>query len=486
MPQKEQKGFSPTPDGRRRDGDGGGRFWQDADVERALAPYEITVCMAHVRMLAETGIVNQLLAEQAVQGLELIKRELLHDGKPYLEQLDPDIHQALFRRLKELVAEDAANVIQIAKSPNDQIATDIRLWLRDMTAGLFETVLDVRKVLLTLAERDMEVIMPGYTHMQPAMPILLSHWWLSNEARFHRDFERLTQLYHRINLLPLGAGMNAGTSQPIDRHLVAKYLGFAGVIDNSLDAITDRDYLVELANFAALTGVHVSQIGSELLLWATQEFGFVRLPRAFTFKSHSMPSKRNPEVLEILRARASLFSGRLMQFLTDLKGIPVSYTQDLQELLPSVLEIVDNLTFVLDLLKVVLPAISFDAERMLNAARADLSNFGNAVDFLVERGLPHEKAKQIVESLVEYTKQRRKQLNDLAMSEWTQFSPAFTDEIYSYLTVEESVESHSSFGGTAQEQVDQSLRRARDKLLEDLENLPLTVAERLNARGGLS
>ena len=236
-------------------------------------------------------------------------------GKPVLESNDIDIHAAIHRRLHHIVG-DMADVVRIAKSHNDQIATDIRLWLRDATIDIFSRLCDVRFLLLQLAQRDLEAVMPGYTHMQPAMPILLAHWWLANETRLRRDFSRLVDFYKRMNALPLGACQLAGTNQPIDRQLVAQYLGFDSVMENSLDAVSDRDYLIEFSSAAALIGVHLSQMSSELLLWSTQEFAFVRLPRAFVFRSQSMPQKRNPELLEILRSRPSVLNGRLPSFST--------------------------------------------------------------------------------------------------------------------------------------------------------------------------
>src|SRR5579875_2371568 len=272
------------------------RLWRSPDVERILSRYDIESTAAHVRMLGETGIVHDSVA-----------------------------HSVLEARLGELVGEAAATV-RVAVSTNDQLATDIRLWLRDVVVELFGSLIDLRSTLIDLADRDMQVLMPGYTHMQPAMPILLSHWWLAIEARFRADFTRLSDLYRRLNALPLGAGALSGIAQPIDRQLVARYLGFDEVIENSLIAVFDRDYLIEFASFASVAGLHLSQVGADLLMWSTQEFGFVSLRKAFVFPSRTMPQKRNPVVLEVLRSRPSIILGRLVEFVSTLKAVPMGFS----------------------------------------------------------------------------------------------------------------------------------------------------------------
>ncbi len=456
------------------------RFWQNPRVEQALLSHDIESTVAHVRMLGLTGIINTSEAETVVEGLEQIRRELA-EGQVFLKPDDLDIHVALERRLEQ-VAGEVAQVVRVAKSRNDQIATDVRLWLRDAVFDIFVHLCELRQIFLGLAQRDLGTVMPGYTHMQPAMPILLSHWWLAHEARFRRDFGRLIDLYGRLNCLPLGAGMLAGMSQPIDREMVARSLGFDLVIDNSLDAVSDRDFLVEFACFASLVGVHVSQLSSELLLWATQEIAFVRIRAPFVFRSRGVPQKRNPELVEILRARPAAIQGRLAAFLAQLNNLPMGYCQDLQELLPGLFDVVDTLRLLLELPTVLLPALEFDAEKMKDMASADLTNAANAVDFLLVRGVAQDKAAKTVESLVKYCQQRHKYLADLALSEWQQFSPAFDKEIYDHVTIEESVGSQTSLGGTDPVRVAEALDRARQALESDRLRLPKRAAQRLSVR----
>ncbi|MDR3615762.1 MAG: argininosuccinate lyase [Candidatus Obscuribacterales bacterium] len=454
------------------------RFWQSPKVEQALVSADIESSIAHVRMLGATGIVHQQIATDVVLALEQLRREFA-DGGSFLQPGDADIHTGIQRRLEEIVGE-LAPVLNVAKSHNDHIATDIRLWLRDAIIDILNKMTDLRQLFLQLAERDQEAIMPGYTHMQPALPILLSHWWLANEARVQRDFARLMDCYKRLNVSPLGSGQLAGSKQPIDRDMTAKALGFDQAMENSLDAVSDRDYVVEFTSFAALLGTHLSQMSSELLLWSTNEFAMVRLPRAFVFRSQSMPQKRNPEMLEILRSRPSAVIGRLTQFLTELKGLPLSYCHDLQESLPALLETVNDIRFILELTMELLPALHFDTDRMRYLATADLTNASNVVDYLVERGISNDKSAKIVESLVNYCRDRNRQLMDLTLNEWALFHPGFDEQIYTYLNLEESIDSRSSFGGTATEQVENARHRATLLLENERKALSNLAAKRLN------
>jgi argininosuccinate lyase len=454
------------------------RFWLTPEVEEALRDHAIVSYIAHVRMLGVQAIIDAATAERVEAALFALLAEC-KEKLCLLTYQDGDIHQAIARRLTEMIGEEAL-VIDIAKSQNDHVATTTRLYLREAVGQFFAKLLKIRSLLLALAERDLDVPMPGYTHMQPATPILLAHWWMANEARFSRDFDRLLQVFERLNMCPLGACALAGTSKPIDRALVASYLGFDQVIENSLDAVSDRDYVIELASFASLVGVHLSQMSSELLLWTTQEFGFVRLPPALTCKSANMPHKRNPEMLELLRARAAMFSGRLTEFLSQLKGLPVSYTGDIKENLPGTVDMVENLRFVMELAATLLPALKFDVKRMLLQANVDLTNAGFAFDHLVDHGVTQEKAREIVEAVVDYCRKRAKQLTDLTPSEWQQFSPAFDHNLYVNLTVEESVQSCTSYGGTATDAVTAALERAQARYVVDQGRLPRQFLTRLN------
>lgn len=442
------------------------RFWLNPEIEESLCSYDLESSLAHMQMLGQTGIIDGGTRDKIVAALETIKSELSL-GRSFLGPEDADIHAGLERRLKESVG-DLARLVRTAKSRNDQIATDIRLWLRDAVSDLLAATMNVRRLLMALAERDLDVIMPGYTHMQPAQPIMLSHWWLAHEERLHSDFSRLCDFWPRLNRLPLGACVLAGTTEPIDRMMVADALDFNGVIENSLVAIADRDFLLEFGSIAALFGVHISQMSAELLLWQTQEYGFVRLHKAFVFGSTRFPYKRNPELLEILRSRPSVLLGRLVEFAMQQKALPIGFSQDLQECLPGLFDQIDSLKFLLELLQNLLPGIEINAQRMREVACADMVNGLSAIEYLLAHGIEEDRAHKIVEQITSYCKARNKFLSDLELNEWQQFSPAFEADVYQSVTMEQSVGSYCSLGSSSLPQVTAALSRARQSLESDL------------------
>lgn len=438
-------------------------------MERELFKRAVFSTYAHVKMLAETGIISDESAQRLMAAIDSIKADVAN-GHDMLTSADADVYAALERLLRDKVGDEFI-LARTAKSYNDQAATDLRLWLRDAVLEIAELILSLRRVFLELAQRDIDKVMPGYTHMQPAEAIVLSHWWLAGEAKFCRDYSRLLDFYRRLNVLPLGANVLAGTREPIDRRVVAIALGFDEVIENSLDAVTDRDYLIEFGAFASIIGVHLSQLGGELLLWVTQEFAFARIPQNMVIESQTLNLKRNPEILEVLRARPSLIFGRLMEFLNQLKGLTTGFSQDLQECVPGLFEIVDVLKILLELSTGMLPGLEFDENRMKEVACADLVNVSNALDYLLNKGVEREIASRAVEHLASYCRTRHKYLSDLALSEWQQYSPAFEADIYDYIAMEESVGAFCSYGGSSKGQVEMSLSRNRSSLQKDMAQL---------------
>ena len=441
------------------------RIRLNTDIEAELFKRALLSSAAHVRMLGKTGIIASQSAQNIVNAIGEISKDFAA-GAHLIDDQDNDVYEALERLLKDRIGEDYL-LARTAKSRNDQAATDLRLWVRDASLEIAARVLKVRRSFVNLAERDIDIVMPGYTHMQPAEAILLSHWWLANEARFARDFSRIFDFYKRLNLLPLGANVLAGTREPIDRRMVAEALGFDDVIENSLDAVSDRDYLIEFGAFSSIIGLHLSQLGSELLLWATQEFAFAKIPQHMIISSNTLPLKRNPEILEVLRSRPSLIFGRMMEFIVHLKAITTGFSQDLQECVLGVADIVDTLGLLLDLSLGVLPGIELDQNRMKEVACTDLVNVGKALDYLLLKGVEREIASRVVEYLGQYCRTRNKYLSDLALNEWQQFSPAFEDDIYEYVSMEESVGAFCSFGGSSKEQVEMAMARSRESIAND-------------------
>lgn len=456
------------------------RIRLETDIEKELLRRALLSNLAHLKMLDRTGLIDKSAAAKIEASLLELSAEL-ENGQPLIEDFDADVYEALERLLQGRIG-DTGVLLRTAKSHNDQFATDLRLWIRDIALGISAKLIQLRKSFVELAERDIETVMPGYTHMQPAEAILLSHWWLANEARFSRDFSRLLDFYKRMNVLPLGANNLAGTREPIDRQMVAELLGFAGIIENSLDAVSDRDFLVEFGAFASIVGLHLSQLGSELLLWVSQEFAFAKIPQNLIIKSHSLPLKRNPEILEVLRARPSMIFGRMVEFIVELKSITTGYSLDLQECVVGLADIADTLDLLLDLAGAVLPGMDLDHQRMREMACADLVNVSNALDYLLAKGLTREIGDRIVEQLGAYCRTRNKYLSDLGLNEWQQFSPAFEADIYEHVSMEDSIGAYCSFGGSSREQVVQAISRARESLDKDLSKVQELMKKQVTSR----
>jgi argininosuccinate lyase len=455
------------------------RYWQNPRVEQALICHDIDSALAHITMLGKTDIISTADSDKLIKALHMVRHEAAQ-GTFCVSLSDTDVQSSVERRLTEQVAE-LASALKIARSKSDQVATDIRLWLRSATWEIFLSLLAVRQALVNLAERDLNVVMPGYGYMHTGHPAVLAQWWLATEERLSRDFERLCDFYKRLNVLPMSAGSVSYKGKLIDRRMVADYLGFAGLIENSFDAVTDRDYLVEFAAFASLVGTHLSQMSSELLVWATHEFGFVRLLTPLKADSSSFSAKRNQSLLEILRSRPSTIFGRLSEFLAELKALPLGYCQDLQECMPGLIDIVDNLKDILEIARIIIPSVQVDAKRMQAAASTDSANFDNAMNFLVGRGLSHEDARAVVENLTKYCLQRNKFLADLELNEWRQFSPAFDSEVYKHVTIEDSRSNTASIDSLTSVQVTEALEKAEALLKSDRKHLPAQAAQQLNA-----
>lgn len=450
-------------------------YFGDPEVERALAPYAVASSTAHVRVLISANIVSEKVGQSLIAGLKRVNEEL-RDGAGLATRENADLYAGLERRLTEIVG-DSARMLREGLTTEEELATDSRLWIRSAAIDLLAGLNSTRLVLLALAERDIEAVMPGYIHLQPDTPGLLSHFWLLCESRLTRDSQRLRDFYARVNRCPLGKNAFSNAGLAVEREEFARLLGFDGMVEESFDVVSDRDYILEFASFAAIVGTHISQLASELIIWSTQEFGFVRLPRAFQYRGESFTQKRTTGLLEALRGRSASFTGRLTQFLVELKGLPVSYSQDLTEPFPDAMEVVTDLKFVLDLTSQVLPAMLFDTEKMAERANVDMASAGSAIDFLVERGFPPNKAQSIVASLITYCKERTKQLSDLTQGEWQQFSPAFDSDIYKYVSSEGSTGAATELG-SAQIMVQQSVALAKARLNQDVE-LQESLADRL-------
>ncbi|MBM4416642.1 MAG: argininosuccinate lyase, partial [Chloroflexi bacterium] len=398
-------------------------FTASIDVDRRLYREDIAASIAHATMLARQSIISAADRDAIVEGLAAIREEIAA-GRFAFRADREDIHLHVEAALAERIGA-AAGRLHTARSRNDQVATDLRLWARGACDAIAEQLGALRSALLLVAEREAETVIPGYTHLQRAQPVLLAHHMLAHEAALARDSERVTQARARLNVLPLGAGALAGVSYPIDRDFVARELGFDTVAANSLDAVADRDFVVELHACAALAMVHLSRIAEEVVLWSTTEFGLVRVPDAFATGSSIMPQKKNPDVAELVRGRSARVIGQLVQALTLLKALPLAYNRDLQEDKAPLFDSVDTLLGALAVMAALVPALAFDRERGRTTALAGFALATDYADYLARRGVPFREAHAAVGALVARCEREGRALEALTLDELRAAHPAF-------------------------------------------------------------
>ncbi len=433
-------------------------FTSSLAFDRRLARYDIQGSVAHCRMLVKQKLLSRAEGAKILTGLKNIERELVQERFPFLPS-DEDIHMAIERRLTEKIGAPGGK-LHTARSRNDQVLLDVRLFVRDEIAVIHKLLSRLQKRLARVAKRHRTVVLPGYTHLQRAQPVLLAHHLLAYHEMFSRDAERLQQCSERVNVLPLGAGALAGTTLPIDRAYVARLLGFARVSENSLDTVADRDFVVEFLSGGAILGMHLSRLSEELVLWSSSEFGFIDLPDAFSTGSSMMPQKKNPDVPEIIRGKTGRLYGNLFALLTVLKGLPLAYNRDLQEDKEPLFDTVDTLKGILTVLEPMLGQLRFRTERLTEAALGGFMLATDVADYLVEKKLPFRQAHSVVGAVVQWCVAEEKELHQLTLQEWQQFSPLFEADLLPRLSLEAAVERRQSYGGTAQKNVERQLRSA--------------------------
>jgi argininosuccinate lyase len=431
-------------------------------VDKRLFTEDIRGSQAWSRALAAAGVITSQEAETLVNGLDTIKGEMESATFEFKEG-DEDIHTAMERRLTELTG-PVGGKLHTGRSRNDQVATDFRLWLMSAAAKLDESMRGLQQALLSRAQRDMDVILPGYTHFQQAQPILFSHWWLSHFWPLQRDRERLRQLCDRSSVLPLGSAALAGTTFDIDRFSLAADLGFSEPSPNSLDAVSDRDFAVELLFWAALTGVHLSRMAEALILYSTIEFGFVTMADEFSTGSSLMPQKKNPDLLELARGKSGTLTGLLTGMLATLKGLPSAYDKDLQEDKSAVFTAFDTMIVMIPVLEGVISSLTVNADRCRNAIHpAVLAT--DLADYMVSKGVPFRTAHEAVGKAVRMAEERKETLQSLPLSEYQAIDPNFDKDLYTALSLEASVNRRRVYGGTAPDAVKKQMEEAR-KILE--------------------
>jgi argininosuccinate lyase len=431
-------------------------FTASLPVDGRLYPYDIAGSIAHCEGLVRAGVLSRRAGERIVSALRATKREL-DLGRFRFLPADEDIHTAVERRLTERLGR-TGRMLHAGRSRNDQIVLDVRLYLRDQIDAIAARIAGLQEVLRRLARRLLGQMLPGYTHLQRAQPILLSHHLLAYHDMLARDAERLSECRRRVNTLPLGAGALAGAGFPIDRHLLARRLGFARLSTNSLDAVGDRDFVVEFLAAGAILATHLSRLGNEIVLWSTTEFGFVILPDAFSTGSSMMPQKRNPDVAELMRAKAGRVFGDLIALLAVLKDLPLAYSRDLQEDKAPLFDTVDTLLATLEVASAMLAGLQWNAERMKEAATDDHLLATDLADLLVEQGVPFREAHDLVGRAVALARERRCALRALADADLQRISPRLTRALLARLTPEASIARRRVVGGTAPGEVARRLR----------------------------
>ncbi|MBI2207807.1 MAG: argininosuccinate lyase [Candidatus Rokubacteria bacterium] len=448
----------------------GGRFSERADAsaekftgslafDRWLWPYDIAGSIAWAGALGRARVITDEERDRIVKGLEGVRRELEDGTFTFRAELE-DIHTNIERRLTELIG-PVGGKLHTGRSRNDQIAVDERLFLRDAIPRLDEGLRRIQQVLVDRATEHLDAPMPGYTHLQRAQPILLSHHLLAYVFMLARDRDRLRACGAHADVMPLGAGALAGTAFPIDREALARDLGFAAVSPNSLDAVSDRDYFIELLAAVAIAGMHLSRLAGDLTLWATSEFGFVEFSDRFATGSSMMPQKKNPDVAELMRGKSGRLYGNLMAVLTAMKGLPLTYNSDMQEDKEPVFDSVDTLLAITDVVPPMLASLTFRVDRLRQAAGEHFSTATDVADYLVRKGVPFREAHEIVGRIVRHALDARVGLEALDLGTLRTFSPVFDADITRAITVEASLAARSATGGTAPDAVRRSLDLAR-------------------------
>ncbi len=431
-------------------------FTTSLPFDRRLYPYDITGSIAHCEMLAKQRIIPKRDAARIITALRRIQREF-DTGKFRAVPADEDIHMAVERRLIETVG-TIGGKLHTARSRNDQVALDLRLFLREEIGRIADLVRRLRRALGMVAKRHGDVVVAGYTHLQPAQPVLFAHHLLAYVEMLGRDAGRLADCQQRLNVLPLGSGALAGTTFPIDRLFVARRLGFATVSANSMDAVSDRDFAAEFLAATAILGMHLSRLAEDIVLWSSHEFGFVELSDAFATGSSMMPQKKNPDVAELIRGKTGRLYGNLLALLTTLKGLPLTYNRDLQEDKEPVFDTVDTLQASLSVLVALLPELRVNRDRMSAAATSGFTLATELADYLASKGVPFREAHGAVGAIVRFCIAHSLALQDLTLAQLRRFSARFGPDVKRWLSAEAAVRRRAAIGGTAPSSVRRQLR----------------------------
>ena len=466
----------------------GGRFSKTTDeminefqasigFDRRMYREDIAGSLAHAAMLAKVGILSEEDCAAIEKGLKDILAQIEHGDFDFSVALE-DIHMNIEKRLTDAIG-DAGSRLHTARSRNDQVALDTHLFVRHAVVDVMAHIRTLQQALTESAAQHRDVIMPGYTHLQRAQPILFSHHLMAYFGMLARDFERFQGVYARTDIMPLGAGALAGTTLPIDRQFVAQRLHFERIYTNSLDAVSDRDYILEFLSAASILMVHLSRLSEEIILWCSREFSFVELDDAHCTGSSMMPQKKNPDVSELVRGKTGRVVGHLMAMLMAVKGLPLAYNKDLQEDKEGLFDTIDTVKFSLAVYAQLIRGMKLREDVMRHAVEADYSNATDLADYLVRKGLPFRKAHAVAGQAVALCIARGIYLADLPIADYQQLSPLFAEDIYDAISPETCVSCRNSYGGTSYEQAEMQLEAAKNLMTEE-ERMISVLTEKQN------
>ncbi len=441
-------------------------FTSSIDIDKRLYRQDIEGSIAHCNMLAKQSIISEDESSVMIQGLGKIKREIESGSFVYDDSLE-DIHMHIENSLNEKIGK-VSQKLHTARSRNDQVALDARLYLREESEKTIKLLHDFREVIIQLAKRHIDVIMPGYTHLQRAQPVLFSHHMMAYYEMFSRDTQRFCDGLKRINEIPLGSAALAGTTYPIDREYTAEQLEFHKISANSIDAVSDRDFIIEFLSAASICMMHLSRISEELILWSSYEFKFIEMPDSFATGSSIMPQKKNPDVPELVRGKTGRVYGNLVALLTIMKSLPLAYNRDMQEDKEPLFDTVDTLDACINIYIRMLPNLKINKDIMYKASNEGFLNATEMADYLVTEGMPFREAHGCVGKAVSFALENKKELHELTLNELKIFSLHIKNEIFDLFTPEQMINRRKVFGGTATENVKAAIKKAEKELKDEI------------------
>lgn len=436
-------------------------FNDSLDTDKRLYKQDIEGSIAYAKALLKAKIISSQEANKIINSLKRIKKQIdVKRDKWFKENKNEDIHSTVEGKLISLIG-DVGKKLHTGRSRNDQIATDIRLWLKEEVLEIIKLTEALRKTFIKLAKKHYKVVMPGYTHLQRAQPVTLGHHLLAYEQKLKRDIQRFQDSFKRIDVLPLGSGALAGNSYKINRNYLAKLLKFSNISENSIDAVSDRDFIAEALFNISLLNIHLSGLSEEIILWSTDEFGFLEISDSYATGSSIMPQKKNPDIPELIRGKTGRFIGNLVGILTILKGLPLAYNKDLQEDKVLLFDSIDSIKIILKITNELLNNISFNKDKMLKGATDGFSMATDVADYLVKKGLPFRSAHEVTGKIVLHCINKNKRFTDLSLNDWKKFHKLFASDIIEKIKVESSTNQKSTYGGTAPKEVLKAIKRCQ-------------------------